>query len=137
MRGTLLLAILSVQSSYLREVEVPLQQPTDVPDTLQWWIGNDMVWRVKTFAVDHDIHAYSVGPPDPGTLELARTNNQKHYGDVIAAQHVLEFTDCGDAAEVTRVCGLAGLEPRVEVAALGFAFWRPDDTKYRTQSQPD
>jgi hypothetical protein len=95
-----------------------------------------MVWRVKTFALDHDIHVYSIGAPRAGILELARANNQKHYGDIISAQHVLEFSDCTNEAEVKRVCGTAGLDPRVEVVEAGYAFWKPDDQPYQTQSRP-
>src|SRR5262245_38647949 len=114
MRGTLVLAVLSVKSSYLREVEEPLDGADDVPDTLQWWIGEDVAWRIKTYALDHDIHTHSVDRGGHDLVALAQTNNRKHYGDVIASQHVLEFQDCTDAKEVRRVFKGVGLEPRLE-----------------------
>jgi hypothetical protein len=133
-QGTLVLAILNVRSSYIAETEESIGDG-EVPDTLQWWLG-DQAWRIKTFAVDHDIHMYSCGPNKPGLVGLAQQNNAKHYGDVIAEQHVLEFDDCTNAETVAAVLASAGLANRLEVAALNFAFWKPDDVRYRTQSTP-
>lgn len=61
MRGILVLAVLSVKSSYSRNLEIALQREDDVPDTLQWWLGRDACWRILTYALDHDIHTYFVG----------------------------------------------------------------------------
>jgi len=134
-RGTLIVAVLTVRSSYLNAREEPCP-PSGVPDTLQWWIAPDQAWRIKTFALDHDIHTHSL-PPQPGLAEVAQANNAKHYGDVIATQHVIELTDCYDDALVERAFGGVGLEPRLEVAEARFAFWKPDDADYRTQSRPE
>jgi len=136
MQGTLVLAVLNVKSSYLRDVEESLEGKDDIPDTLQWWIGPESAWRIKTFALDHDIHVYSVGPGSAELVELAQENNAKHYGEVIACQHILAFKDCEDTKEVRRLFKKTGLSPRLEVATGRFAFWKPDDAKYRTQSQP-
>ena len=135
MRGTLLLAILTVKSSYAGEVERPLDGPDDVPDTLQWWIG-EQTWRIRTYALDHDIHTHSVARTGPEVLELAQQNNAKHYAEVTAAQHVLHFRDCADPDDVATVLSAAGLDSRLDVAASRFAFWKPDDAWYRTQSTP-
>jgi hypothetical protein len=134
LQGTLVLAILNVRSSYIAETEEATGDG-DVPDTLHWWLG-DQASRIKTFAVDHDIHTYSCGPNKPGLIELAQQNNIKHYGDVIAEQHVLEFGNCADAESVAAVSAEAGLANRLEVAAPRFAFWKPDDARYRSQSTP-
>ena len=154
MNGTLILAILRVKSSYARGIELPLDDDSDVPDTLQWWVGRESVWRLKTFALDHDIHVYSVGAPKPRMLDLIQQNNRKHYGDIIKAEHVLAFRDCLDQAEVTAVLQSAGLGLQLEVGGgtrprqvsggsagtppdpSQFAFWKPDDGEYRTQSTP-
>jgi hypothetical protein len=139
MRGTLVLAILNVKSSYRRNLEEPVKGKRDVPDTLQWWIpsGPKDAWRIKTFALDHDIHTYSIGRGKHELVDVAQENNRKHYGEVIAAQHVLEFADCTDAKEVRQVFRGLGLPPRLEVAEGRFAFWQPDAAKYHTQSQPE
>jgi hypothetical protein len=136
MRGILVLAVLNVKSSYLQEIEEPLGGVGDIPDTLQWWIAPDSAWRIKTFALDHDIHTHSIDKGGPDLVELAQANNLKHYGDVVESQHVLEFHDCTDMKEVRRVFQRVGLPPQLEVAEGRFAFWKPDEAKYRTQSQP-
>jgi len=133
-RGTLLLAVLSVKGSYADDIEFPLVGPDDIPNTLQWWISDASVWRILTFAIDRDIHTYRIGDVED-MLGFAIANNQKHYGDVIAAQHTLEFADCRDASEVEAVFAAVGLEPRLEVAET-FAFWKPEDASYETKSAP-
>jgi hypothetical protein len=136
MQGTLVLAVLNVKSSYLQEIEESLIGASDIPDTLQWWIAPDRAWRIKTFALDHDIHTYSIDQGGPNLVELAQANNLKHYGDVVDAQHVLEFQDCTDSKEVRRVFRRIKLPPRLEVSEGRFAFWKPDTCEYRTRSQP-
>lgn len=136
MGGTLLLAILSVKSSYSREVEEPLESGEDVADTLQWWISPNGSWRIKTYALDHDIHTHSIGGNRADLLDVAKANNTKNYGDVIRKQYVIELQDCTNQSEVQRSFAIVGLEPRLEVAPGRFAFWKPDDAKYRTQSTP-
>jgi hypothetical protein len=137
MKGTLVLAVLGVKSSYVRATEEPLDGPADVPDTLQWWISPDQVWRIKTFALDHDIHVHSVGRlAFSEAIALARTNNKKHYGDVVRAEYVLEFSDCEERRTVTAILRGAGLPPHLEVASGRFAFWKPDEATYETQSRP-
>jgi len=135
MQGTLVLTILTVQSSYLREMEEPLSNDSGPPDTIQWWIAPTGSWRIRTYAIDYDIHTHSVGNAD-NLKELALKNAQEHYGDVIQSQHVIELADCLDGNETARAFRAAGLEPRVEIAAGRFAFWKPDEGRYHTQSQP-
>ena len=53
----LVLAILSIQSSYLEDKEIPAER---IPDTVQFWYSPGITWRVKTYAIDHDIHIGSV-----------------------------------------------------------------------------
>ena len=135
MQGTLVLTILTVQSSYLREIEVPLGNDSGPPDTIQWWIASTGSWRIRTYAIDHDIHTHFVGNAD-NFEELALRNAQEHYGDVIQSQHIVELTDFVDENETARAFRAAGLEPRVEIAVGRFAFWKPDEGRYHTQSQP-
>jgi hypothetical protein len=134
MQGTLVLTILTVQSSYIQEMEEPLGD-SGAPDTIQWWIAPTGSWRIRTYAIDRDIHTYSVGNAY-NLRELALENAQKHYGDVIQSQHVIELTDCHDGNETERAFRAIGLEPRVEIAAGRFVFWKPDERRYHTQSQP-
>jgi len=135
MRGILLLAILTVKSSYSREIEFPLENANDIPDTLQWWFGDGGCWRVRTYSLDHDIHAYDIGNSDQTTLELVKKNNQKHYGDIIKHQYQIQFLDCGSERELEVEFGRIGLAPRLEVKEH-YAFWKPDDGEYWTKSSP-
>jgi hypothetical protein len=135
MRGTLLLALLSVKSSYSREIETALENADDVPDTLQWWFGDGGCWRVRTYALDHDIHAYQVANSLQTTLELAKKNNHDNYGDIIKNQHQIHFVDCSNATELEAEFRQIGLAPRLEIKDQ-FVFWKPDDADYWTKSSP-
>jgi hypothetical protein len=135
-KGTLVLAILGVRSSYIAETEEPLSGDDDVPDTLQWWIASDQSFRIKTFAVDHDIHIHGLSKGGASIVDLAVENNSKNYGDVIAQQHVIELEDCTDAAAVACAFSKVGLPPSLEVEPGQFAFWKPDEAEYKTQSHP-
>jgi len=134
-KGTLVLAILKVTSSYARNIERPVEGADDVPDTLQWWIG-EQTWRIRTYGLDHDIHSHSIARTGSEVLDVALQNNAKHYASVTKVQHVLEFADCNDPVEVAKVFGDAGLPARLEVAAGRFAFWKPDNLKYRSHTAP-
>ena len=136
MRGTLLLALLNVKSSYLREIETALENADEVPDTLQWWFGDGGCWRIRTYALDHDIHAYQIANSLQTTLELAKKNNRDNYGDIIQSQHLIHFVDCANPAEVEAEFGRIGLVPRVEIVTAQFAFWKPDEAEYSTKSNP-
>jgi hypothetical protein len=128
---TLVLAVLSVQSSYRENTEKPAGR---VPDTVQWWISAEATWRIKTFAMDHDIHIHQI--PSTFGPDQAISNTRKHYGDVIHSLHVLRFPDYTNERSVREVLKSADLATNLEVAPQGFAFWNPDHAKYRTQSQP-
>jgi hypothetical protein len=136
MRGLLLLAVLSIKSSYSREVETPLEGTDDVPDTLQWWFGDGGCWRIRTYAMDHDVHAHRIGNSLQTALELAKKNNHDNYGDVIKAQHVIHFVDCSNLVELEAEFGRIGLVPRIQLDMSQFAFWKPDEAVYLTKSTP-
>ncbi len=137
MQGVLVLTILTVRSSYLRELEEPLPgvAVNEASDTIQWWIAPTGSWRIRTYAMDHDVHTHWLGS-SPKLRELAIASARKHYGDVINAQHVIDLKDASDPCLTAAAFRAAGLEPRVEMAAGRFVFWKPDDASYSTQSQP-
>lgn len=138
MRGILVLAILTTKSSYSQNVELPLADADDVPDTVQWWIGDGGCWRLRTYAIDHDIHTYKIkNLSQQAGLELAPRNNDKAFGDVIKAHHVIHFVNCADQSELAAEFGRIGLCPRVEISPGRFAFWKPDEAVYFTQSRPE
>ena len=133
---TLVFALLTVQSSYAQEREIPA---TGVPDTVQFWLTPDSQWRVRTYAIDHDIHVYEVGAESEEkkfTAESAAEHIKKHYGDVTASLLTLTFKDPKDQKEVDRVLAEHGLKGALEVSKSGIAFYNPDRARYRTQSTP-
>jgi hypothetical protein len=136
MQGTLVVTILAIQSSYLRNVERPLVDDTETPDTIQWWIAPSGTWRIRTYAIDHDIHTHSIG--GAANFEgLALANANKHYGDVVRSHHTIELSNCFDTDETNAAFRVEGLEPRIEIASGRFAFWKPDEAQYHTQSKPE
>lgn len=136
MQGKLLVAVLTIKSSYSRNIETASEGDVDVPDTVQWWFGNDGCWRIRTYALDHDIHVHQIGKSPQAVVEFAQRNNLTNYGDVIKAQHVLDFSDCRSKADVDAEFRRFGLVPRTETSPQGFIYWKPDEAEYRTKSTP-
>jgi hypothetical protein len=133
---TLILAILTIESSYLQEIERPAKT---VPDTVQFCFGPDSQWRIKTFAIDHDIHVHRVGAADNGnrlTTEFAQNNIKKTYGDVTASVFALTFPDPKNATEVHRILKDHKLTGRLEAVKDGYYFYNVDSGEYRTKSKP-
>ena len=130
---TLIVAILTVESSYLQEVERPTKH---VPDTVQFWLARDSQWRIKTFAIDHDIHAYRVDTIRHLTPEFATNNIKKSYGDVTAKVLTLEFRDPKNERDVERILKDHQLKGKLEAVKDGYWFYNPDGGDYRTKSKP-
>jgi hypothetical protein len=83
------------------------------------------------------IPTYKIGNFSQPMLELAQTNNQKIYGDIIRVHHVIHFVNCADPSELAAEFGRIGLCPRLEISPGRFAFWKPDDAVYSTKSTPE
>jgi len=132
-KGTLVLGILTIESSYAQNKEQPSK---GVPDTVQFWIASDKAWRIRTYATDHDIHPYSMGDLGKQPTEFATDHIKKHYSDVLASTLVLEFSDISDTNAVRQVLAQHNLKGSLEVAKVGFAFWNPDDGHYKSQTSP-
>jgi hypothetical protein len=136
MTFTLIVALLTIQSSYAKELEQPA---SGVPDTVQFWITPTSQWRIRTYAMDHDIHVYSLGAaPDKEkvTPEFAVEHIKKHYADVTASLVEITFNDPTDTKEVERVLAEHRLTGTLEVSKSGVAFYDPDRARYRSQSTP-
>jgi hypothetical protein len=130
MKGVLLVTVLSVSSSNARNEEVDVEDHP--PDTIQWWIGEDEAWRIRTFGLDHDIHVYLV--PD-FTREAAEVNTRKHFWDIISRQAEVPIAHARDRSLVASSLKAAGLAPTY-YANQRFVFWRPDDAEYSSQTRP-
>lgn len=132
MKTILVIFFLSVQSSYSGNSELPATD--DAFDTVQFYAGEGGSWRVKTYAQDEDVHIWSLDPNAADIVSLARTNTEKHYGDVLAEGYVIE-TD-GGLDGVRRELEKRGLDANLELPPSGAVFWAPAGTRYRTKSTP-
>ena len=134
MQSVLVVYVLSIQSSYAEDSEGPADE--DTFDTVQFFIGPDAAWRIRTFSVDEDVHVYSLGTPNPETLDTVCDSTEKTYGDVVAAKHVFESDDGVDG--LRSQLATSDLGDTVEVSKRhGFIFWVPEGSEYRTKSTPE
>lgn len=134
--GTLVIGTLSIASSYAQNLERPA---SGTPDTVQFWISNGVTWRIRTYAIDHDIHTHKLGgqaKPVEQWLELAQAHISKNYADVLTTTVVLKFSNPGDTNSVRLALNESKLGGSLEVAKNGFAFWNPDGGHYRSQTTP-
>jgi hypothetical protein len=132
----LVIGVLTIQSSYARNIE---EAATDVPDTIQFALSSAGNWRVRTYAMDHDIHTYDLGGPAYAQRldeRFAVDHIKKHYSDVTASVSVFTFRDPSDEPVVQSVLAEHGLRGTLEVSSGGLAFYNPDGASYRTQSTP-
>jgi hypothetical protein len=131
METTLVVFLLRVKSSYIRNSEA---DATDSEfDTVQFYASDNVAWRIKTYAEDQDVHVWSLGPVED-LVEIARSNTEKHYGDVLAEGYILRSSDGLDG--IRRELLDRGLDAHLEVSNAGFAFWTPTETSYRSKSTP-
>src|SRR5262249_6828611 len=99
---TLVFALLTVQGSYTTNTEAPAE---GVPDTIQFWLTPTNQWRIRTYAMDHDIHVYTLGSAAETKIstDFALEHIKKHYTNVTASVIVLTFSDPKDKKDVQRV----------------------------------
>ena len=126
---------LKTKGSYAKDLEYPADEAFD---TCQFFFDEASFWRVRTFAVDHDIHVHAIdGDGDlAGKERFARDHLEQAYGDVLARIITLDVSMATPALGLTSQLALHGLAGHVVQAPPGFAFWNPDDADYRTQSEP-
>ena len=91
-------------------------------------------WRIKTYAMDRDVHAWNIGKVDD-LVALARANTERHYGDVLTEGYILKSESGLDG--IRTELAERGLDPHLEVATAGVAFWAPEGTTYRSKSRPE
>jgi hypothetical protein len=133
--GTLIIFTLTVESSYAQGVERPASKRFD---TVQWWIGASGAWRIKTYAIDSDIHPYRIDTKASRDelTQLALANTQKTYGDVIAKKHVIEIPHRASLESIRPLLREAGLRELAEWVTPGYLLWLPDDSHYATKTKP-
>ncbi|HYW14473.1 MAG TPA: hypothetical protein VE871_21075 [Longimicrobium sp.] len=132
--ATLVLAVLSIESSYAGDVERPAR---GVPDTVQFWLAADGQWTLRTHAADHDLRVHRItARPDgsPYAAEQAEALIEKHYADVAARRVTLPFPNPADAEDVARILASKGLSGCLVVMPDGWSFYNPDGAEYRPRS---
>lgn len=132
MKTVLVIFFLSVQSSYSGNTESPATEETF--DTVQFYSSNGSNWRIKTYATDQDVHIWSLGDNDTDIVTLARSNTEKHYGDVLSEGYIIKTEEGLEG--IRREIAKRGLSTHLEVTNSGAVFWAPEGTKYRTKSKP-
>jgi hypothetical protein len=132
MKIVLVIFFLSVQSSYSSDVE--MHATTGAFDTVQFYSSNGKTWRIKTYASDQDVHIWSLDPSITDIVALARTNTEKHYGDVLSEEHIIE-TEEGIEGLRSELAA-RGLSTHLELPKSGAVFWAPEGSHYRSKSVP-
>lgn len=134
---TLVVGVLTIESSCAQEIERPAE---GVPDTVQFWIGPTRRRKIRTYAVDRDVHVWDLA--DLGTardtpVQFAVDHFGKHYGDILARHVVIELPNTSDTRAVQDALsehGLTGGLQEAEWDGNRFAFWTPDGAEYITQT---
>ena len=133
MNATLVIFFLTMQSSYSADTESPATE--EAFDTVQFYQSDTSGgWRIKTYATDEDVHVWSLGKSVEDIVSLARSNTEKHYGDVLAEGYILTSTTGIDG--LRQELAARGLSTHLEVSDSGFVFWTPEGTQYRSKSKP-
>ena len=134
MKTTLIIFFLGIQSSYSENREEPIE---GFADTVQWVITDERVWRIRTYAVDQDVHVHLVAKeidPSIDYVTLAQANVEKHYGDVLNGKVILHSDKGVPGIEAHLV--RHGLGAHLNMGQNGMLFWSPEGTDYRTRSHP-
>jgi hypothetical protein len=132
MKTVLVIFFLSIQSSYSSNTEI--RATPESFDTVQFYASDGSAWRIKTYALDQDVHIWSLGPNVKDVVALAKENTFKHYGDVLTKGYVIETNDGLEG--VRRELSNRGLDVHVDLPPSGSAFWSPAGTHYRSKSVP-
>jgi hypothetical protein len=133
MKIMLVIFFLTVQSSYSTDSEMPATATSF--DTVQFVKANGKSWRIKTYAQDQDVHLWSIQKDVPDLEELAKEITNKHYGDILAKEIVIETDEGLDG--VRKELRKRGLDANLELPPSGALFWAPNGSRYRSKSVPN
>lgn len=126
---------LSVQSSYAEDTEH--EADAEHFDTVQWWLADEATWRIRTYAIDSDIHLYTM----EGNIaeDVARDNTLKNYADITAEYFLVDLPDLADTAAVEAAMHAHGGAAALERArnGAGFAIWNPLGVHFVTRTRPE
>ena len=133
MKIILIIFLLNVESSYIQNTERETKSHTD---TIQFLLVGNQAWRIKTYAIDQDVHVWDIGKLEQEKFEeIAVANTKKHYGDVLKKQIAVQ--GAGDFESLRSVLKTKQLPPNLEIDKnKRFAFWVPEPDKYSSKSTP-
>jgi hypothetical protein len=130
----LIIGKLKTKGSFRDDREYPADE---LFDTVQFWVDGPELWRIRTFAVDHDIHIHQLEGEGEDPVQWAREHIVGLFEDVLAELITLEFDGRASSLAAMAVLAAKDLPGHIVQTAHGFAFWNPDDADYRTQSRPE
>ena len=121
---------LTVQSSFSENTEVPAVEESF--DTIQWWIGEDISWRIRTFDIDSDIHIHRID----SVLSVEQIDElmNKRFSDILVGRYSFRDISFEDNDVVLDKMKTGSL--KVDKNSL-FAFWNHDNRKYQSKSRPE
>ena len=128
--STLVICLLDVQSSHTRKQELPATEQAF--DTVQYYASASGAWCITTFALDQDVHVWSLGESVADIVELATTHSQLHYADSLRACRVFQASGGIDGLRIALL--KHGMSPHLEIDAAGFVVWTPEGAPYRIQA---
>ena len=135
MKAQLIIFKLKVKSSYNQNIELPADSSFD---TLQFFAQDKIIMRIKTFALDHDIHIHTIqlrGKTMDEMIDFLATSTNNHYGDIVDRELHLEIENPKEHEAIKAMFVKESLTPHIDTLP-DFIFWNPDNKKYRTQSKP-
>lgn len=133
MEGTLIIFILTVSSSFRDNLE---NQAESLFDVVEWWITDEVAYRIKTYAIDKDMHIHRIKTERrEAMIALAFENTQKHYGDVLKESFKIEVSKNENEEEILTKIRALGFEGAIEIS--DYIFWNPDNQAYSSQSNPN
>lgn len=133
MKGTLIIFILSITSSYSDNIELPADEYFDV---IEFWITDSSAYRIKTFSIDLDIHVHSLKVDNQKEgIKVAEQTTPNSYGDIIKKEIKIELNGNETDKQLKEILKDNGLCGDFEIK--DFVFWNPDLREYRTKTNPE
>src|SRR5215831_20875525 len=133
--GTWLIFPLTIEGSYLQNLEHPAQGPCD---SFQYWITPKVGYDIRTFAIDKTIRVLRLGLSQKKEAELESMLlgiARRTYDGIIAREIRIEATAADTTNGLVDRVSAAGLFPHVEWTALDFPLWLPEHADYRSLSE--
>jgi hypothetical protein len=124
---------LTIQGSYAQNVETAAIGSN--ADTVKFLIEPNQTWRIKTFSIDQDVHVYSLGEANVSIEEKAIASTERSYGDIIAKKYIIRSKTGMEGLKVE--LKKHNLFQNLEISKSGFSFWVPENSQYRSKTQPN